>query len=52
LIEIARALRKEDALAGLERRRARHPDAAGHLAPEDVLVDAMRGVTLPGRGSD
>ncbi len=43
LIEIGRAQKKEDALAGLERWRARHPDAAGHLAPEDVLVDAMRG---------
>ena len=43
LIEIGRALRKEDALAGLERWRARHPDAARHLAPEDVLVDSMRG---------
>jgi bifunctional non-homologous end joining protein LigD len=43
LIEIARAQKKEDALAGLERWRARHPDAAAHLAPADVLVDAMRG---------
>jgi hypothetical protein len=43
LIEIARARRKEDALAGLERWRARHPQAAAHLAPADVLVDAMRG---------
>jgi bifunctional non-homologous end joining protein LigD len=43
LIEIGRAARKEDALAGLERWRARHPDAASHLAPADVLVDAMRG---------
>jgi bifunctional non-homologous end joining protein LigD len=43
LIEIARAQRKEDALAGLERWRARHPDAAAHLAPDDVLIDAMRG---------
>jgi len=43
LIEIARAQRKEDALAGLERWRARHPDAASHLAAADVLVDAMRG---------
>ena len=25
------------------RRRERHPEAAGHLAPADVLVDAMRG---------
>jgi DNA ligase D-like protein (predicted polymerase) len=43
LIEIGRAQRKEDALAGLERWRSRHPDAAAHLAPADVLVDAMRG---------
>jgi bifunctional non-homologous end joining protein LigD len=43
LIEIGRAQKKEDALAGLERWRARHPDAAAHLQPEDVLVDAMRG---------
>jgi bifunctional non-homologous end joining protein LigD len=43
LIEIGRAERKEDALAGLERWRARHPDAAARLAPADVLVDAMRG---------
>ena len=43
LIEIGRARHKEDALAGLERWKARHPDAAAHLAPADVLVDAMRG---------
>ena len=43
LVEIARAQRKDDALAGLERWRARHPDAAAHLHPSDVLVDAMRG---------
>jgi bifunctional non-homologous end joining protein LigD len=43
LIEIGRAQRKEDALAGLERWRARHPEAAAHLAPEDVLIDSMRG---------
>jgi bifunctional non-homologous end joining protein LigD len=43
LIEIGRAGRKEDALAGLERWRARHPEAAAHLEPADVLVDAMRG---------
>src|SRR5689334_17367497 len=43
LIEIARALRKDDALAGLERWKARHPQAAAHLQPADVLVDAMRG---------
>ena len=43
LIEIGRARRKEDALAGLERWRARHPHAAAHLEPADVLVDVMRG---------
>ena len=43
LIEIGRAQRKPDALAGLERWKARHPEAAGHLQPADVLVDSMRG---------
>jgi bifunctional non-homologous end joining protein LigD len=43
LIEIGRARRKEDALAGLERWKERHPEAAAHLEPADVLVDAMRG---------
>lgn len=43
LIEIGRARKKDDALAGVERWRARHPDAAAHLQPSDVLVDSMRG---------
>jgi hypothetical protein len=43
LIEIGRAHRKEDALAGMERWRTRHADAAAHLEPADVLVDSMRG---------
>ncbi|HXJ79751.1 MAG TPA: non-homologous end-joining DNA ligase [Candidatus Methylomirabilis sp.] len=43
LIEIGRARRKEDALAGLERWKARHPEATAHLEPADVLVDVMRG---------
>jgi hypothetical protein len=43
LIEIGRARRKEDALAGLERWKARHPQAATHLEAADVLLDAMRG---------
>jgi bifunctional non-homologous end joining protein LigD len=43
LIEIGRARRKEDALAGLERWKERHPEVVGHLVPQDVLVDAMRG---------
>jgi bifunctional non-homologous end joining protein LigD len=43
LVEIARASRKQDALDGLERWKKRHPDAASHLEPADVLVDSMRG---------
>ncbi len=43
LIEVARADRKEEALAALERWRAQHPDVAAHLEPSDILVDAMRG---------
>ena len=43
LVEIGRAQRKEDALAGLERWRDRHPDVSRHLAPADILVDSMRG---------
>jgi bifunctional non-homologous end joining protein LigD len=43
LIEIGRAKKKLDALAGLERWKQRHPEVAAHLLPADVLVDAMRG---------
>jgi bifunctional non-homologous end joining protein LigD len=43
LIEIGRALKKDEALAGLERWKARHPETAAHLEPADVLVDSMRG---------
>ena len=43
LIEIARARRKEDALEGLERWKARHPEAASRLEADDILVDSMRG---------
>jgi len=43
LIEIARAAKKDEALAGLERWKARHPLVAAALEPADVLVDAMRG---------
>jgi bifunctional non-homologous end joining protein LigD len=43
LIEIGRAAKEADAIAGLERWKARHPDAWPHLRPADVLVDAMRG---------
>jgi bifunctional non-homologous end joining protein LigD len=43
LIEVARAQRKEDALAALEQWKAEHPEVVKHLEPADVLVDAMRG---------
>jgi bifunctional non-homologous end joining protein LigD len=43
LVVVANSESKEDALAGLERWKARHPEAARHLAVDDVLVDAMRG---------
>jgi bifunctional non-homologous end joining protein LigD len=43
LVEIGRARNKADALAGFDRWKARHPEAARHLAASDVLVDAMRG---------
>ena len=43
LIEIGRAQEKDEALAGLERWKVRHPEAAAHLQPADVLVDSMRG---------
>ena len=43
VIEIARAAHKDEALAGLERWKARWPLAAERLEPADVLVDSMRG---------
>lgn len=43
LVTVANSPDRAAALAGLESWKARHPDAARHLAPEDVLVDAMRG---------
>ena len=43
LIEIARAATKDEAMAGLERWKQRHPDVWAALEPRDVLVDAMRG---------
>jgi hypothetical protein len=43
LLVIAHSPDKQAALAGLERWKAKYPDAAKHLAPEDVLVDGMRG---------
>ena len=43
LIEIARAETKPEALEGLERWKAKHPDVVPLLQPADVLVDGMRG---------
>ena len=43
VITVAQAKLKADALAGLERWKARHADIAAQLAPEDVLVDTNRG---------
>ena len=43
LVTVAKAEHKEDALAGLDRWKARHPEAAARLQVDDVLVDSMRG---------
>ena len=43
LIEVARAATKAEAMQALERWKERHPEVLPHLAPEDVLVDSMRG---------
>jgi bifunctional non-homologous end joining protein LigD len=43
LVVVANSPRKDAALAGLERWRNKHPDAARLLAEDDVLVDSMRG---------
>jgi hypothetical protein len=43
LIEIARSATKDEAMAGLDRWKDRHPGIFEQLGPADVLVDAMRG---------
>jgi bifunctional non-homologous end joining protein LigD len=43
LIVVANSPDKAAALAGLERWKKKHAKIAGLLAPEDVLVDSMRG---------
>ena len=43
LIVVANSQSKDEALAGLERWKARHAEVAKLLAVDDVLVDAMRG---------
>ena len=40
---VSRAARRDEAHQGLERWKARHPEAAALLQPADVLVDSMRG---------
>jgi DNA ligase D-like protein (predicted polymerase) len=43
LIVVANSPDKTAALAGLERWKSKHAQIAGFLAPDDVLVDSMRG---------
>src|SRR2546425_9907030 len=43
LITVAKAEHKDDALAGLERWKAQHPETAALLQVDDILVDSMRG---------
>ncbi len=43
VLTIAQAKLKPDALAGLERWKARYPAVAAKLAPEDIMVDTNRG---------
>ncbi|HVX67945.1 MAG TPA: hypothetical protein VHA11_15135, partial [Bryobacteraceae bacterium] len=43
LLVIAHSPDRNAALEGLERWKARYPEAAKHLAADDVLVDSMRG---------
>src|SRR6185503_9324479 len=47
LIEVARAATRDEAMAGLQRWKERHPDVWPLLAPADVLVDSMRGRSSP-----
>ena len=43
LVTVANSPDRQMALAGLERWKSRHAEAAALLAPDDVLVDSMRG---------
>ncbi len=43
LVVVANSPDKEAALAGLERWKAKYPEAVKHLAVDDILIDAMRG---------
>ena len=43
MVVVANSPDRDAALAGLERWKNRHAEAAGHLAADDVLIDSMRG---------
>src|SRR2546422_1433760 len=43
LVVVANSPNKDAALAGLERWKSKHPQVAGFLATDDVLVDSTRG---------
>jgi bifunctional non-homologous end joining protein LigD len=43
LVVVANSPDRDAALAGLERWKRKHSEAAAHLAVDDVLVDSMRG---------
>jgi DNA ligase D-like protein (predicted polymerase) len=43
VIVVANSPNKDAAVGGLERWKKTHPDAASHLAVDDILVDSMRG---------
>ena len=43
LLVIANSPSEEAAILGLERWKKKHPEAAGYLAIDDVLIDRMRG---------
>lgn len=45
LVTVANSQSEADAKAGLERWKAKHAEAAAHLAVDDVLVDRMRGAS-------
>ena len=51
LLRIARARRQEDALAGLERWKKRHPEAAAHLSLPMCWSTPCAAATAPGRAS-
>src|SRR4051812_44318552 len=43
LLVVANSPDKQAAMAGLEKWKTKHPEAARHVTVEDVLVDSMRG---------